>query len=97
MQPKTTKIRRTKRRSRTDWKRVDAMKDSDIDFSDIPELGADFFKNAILWQPREERNERQTDAHIPPRFREATTDVFKVKLPYKEKLDQPRKQKEKPK
>lgn len=39
----------TKRRSRTDWKRIDAMKDSDIDFSDMPELGPDFFANAILW------------------------------------------------
>ena len=26
----------TKRRSRTDWKRIDAMRDEDIDFSDIP-------------------------------------------------------------
>jgi len=25
------------------------MRDEDIDFSDIPEVGADFFKNAILW------------------------------------------------
>jgi uncharacterized protein (DUF4415 family) len=39
----------TKKPSRTDWKRVDAMRDEDIDFSDIPEQGADFFKNAILW------------------------------------------------
>ena len=38
-----------KRQSKTDWKRVDAMQDSDIDFSDSPELGADFFANAILW------------------------------------------------
>jgi uncharacterized protein (DUF4415 family) len=39
----------TKRRSRTDWKRVDALRDEDIDFSDIPEQGPDFFSNAILW------------------------------------------------
>jgi uncharacterized protein (DUF4415 family) len=39
----------TKKRSRTDWKRVDAMRDEDIDYSDIPKLGPDFFKNAILW------------------------------------------------
>ena len=39
----------TKRQSRTDWKRIDAMRDEDIDFSDIPEQGADFFANAILW------------------------------------------------
>ncbi len=39
----------TKRRSRTDWKRIDAMGDADIDFSEIPRLGPEFFKNAILW------------------------------------------------
>lgn len=39
----------TKRQSRTDWKRIDAMRDEDIDYSDIPKLGPDFFKNAILW------------------------------------------------
>jgi uncharacterized protein (DUF4415 family) len=39
----------SKKRSRTDWKRVDALRDSDIDFSDAPELGPDFFANAILW------------------------------------------------
>jgi uncharacterized protein (DUF4415 family) len=35
--------------SRKDWKRIDAMRDEDIDYSDIPKQGADFFKNAILW------------------------------------------------
>jgi uncharacterized protein (DUF4415 family) len=39
----------TKRRSRTDWKRVDALRDSDIDLSEAPELGSDFFARAILW------------------------------------------------
>ena len=39
----------TKRRSRTDWKRVDAMRDVDIDLSDSPELGPEFFANAIIW------------------------------------------------
>jgi uncharacterized protein (DUF4415 family) len=39
----------TKGRSRTDWKRIDAMQDEDIDFSDIPKQGADFFAHAILW------------------------------------------------
>ncbi len=39
----------TKKRSRTDWKRVDALRDEDIDLSDAPELGPDFFANAILW------------------------------------------------
>jgi uncharacterized protein (DUF4415 family) len=43
------KTNNTKRRSRTDWKRVDALRDEDIDFSEMPELGPDFFTRAILW------------------------------------------------
>ena len=39
----------TKQRSMTDWKRIDAMRDDDIDLSDIPEQGPEFFANAILW------------------------------------------------
>lgn len=30
---------------------MNAMRDEDIDYSDIPELGDDFFKNAILRMP----------------------------------------------
>lgn len=43
------KEKNSKRRSRTDWKRIDAMRDEDIDLSDSPELGPDFFANAIFW------------------------------------------------
>ena len=43
------KTNNIKRRSRTDWKRVDALRDEDIDFSEMPELGPDFFAIAILW------------------------------------------------
>lgn len=39
----------TKRRSRTDWKRIDALQDKDIDYSEIPKQGPDFFANAVLW------------------------------------------------
>jgi uncharacterized protein (DUF4415 family) len=39
----------TKRQSKTDWKRIDAMRDEDIDYSDSPKLGPDFFARAILW------------------------------------------------
>ncbi len=38
-----------KKRSRTDWKRVRAMKDREIDFSDSPPLDKEFFKKAVLW------------------------------------------------
>ncbi len=38
-----------RRRSKTDWKKVSALKDSEIDFSDSPPLDKDFFKKAIVW------------------------------------------------
>ena len=43
------KANNTKKRSGTDWKRVDALRDSDIDFSEMPELGPDFFAKATMW------------------------------------------------
>lgn len=38
-----------KRKSKTDWARVDALKGEDIDYSDNPELGEDFFREAVIW------------------------------------------------
>ncbi len=32
--------------SQTDWNRLDALDDDGIDYSDVPELGADFWKKA---------------------------------------------------
>jgi uncharacterized protein (DUF4415 family) len=43
------KVNGTKKRSKTNWKRIDALKDSEIDLSEIPELGPAFFKHAIRW------------------------------------------------
>ena len=37
-----------KKQSKTDWARVDAMRDEDIDYSDIPELDDEFFEKAVL-------------------------------------------------
>ena len=37
-----------KNSSRTDWVRIDAMTDSEIDNSDLPKLNADFFAKAKL-------------------------------------------------
>jgi uncharacterized protein (DUF4415 family) len=42
-------VKSTRRQSRTDWKRIDAMRDEDIDYSDIPKQGPDFFADAIFW------------------------------------------------
>jgi uncharacterized protein (DUF4415 family) len=41
----------TKKRSRTNWVKIDALRDKDIDFSDIPEQGKAFFKRTILRLP----------------------------------------------
>lgn len=41
----------SKRTSRTDWARIDAMKDDEIDTSDIPPLTEEFFKRAKWRDP----------------------------------------------
>ncbi len=38
----------TSRKSRTDWKRVDALKDEKIDFSDTPELTPEMFARSLV-------------------------------------------------
>ena len=38
----------TSRKSQTDWKRVDALKDSKIDLSDTPELAPAMFARAVV-------------------------------------------------
>ncbi len=38
----------TSKKSRTDWKRVDALKDEDIDLSDIPKVSPEMFAKAIV-------------------------------------------------
>lgn len=38
--------------SKTDWNRIDAMSDDDIDTSDIPSLSEEFFAKAQLRMPK---------------------------------------------
>ena len=38
--------------SRTNWAKIDAKRDDEIDFSDIPEQGKAFFKRAVLRLPQ---------------------------------------------
>ena len=38
----------TLEKSQTDWARIDAMIDEDIDYSDIPPITEEMFKNGIL-------------------------------------------------
>ncbi len=59
----------TKRRSTTDWARVDAMPDENIDFSDIPRQGADFFANAIVWAGPKQQITLRLDPDVLKFFR----------------------------
>jgi len=45
------------------------MKDKDIDFSDIPELGPEFFAEATLWQGRKQQITLRLDPDILSFFR----------------------------
>jgi len=40
----------TSRKSRTDWKRVEALEDRKINFSDTPELTPEMFARAVVRQ-----------------------------------------------
>ena len=46
------KAETSKNESRTDWERLEEMPEADIDFSDIPELDADFFRTAKVRMPQ---------------------------------------------
>ncbi len=41
----------SEQRTKSDLRRIDRMKDDDIDYSDIPELDADFFATARVVVP----------------------------------------------
>lgn len=58
-----------KKKSLTDWKRIDAMKDEDIDFSDIPELTPEFFRNAIVWRGTKQQITLRLDPDVLAFFR----------------------------
>src|SRR5438093_13075053 len=45
------KKRTSRKVSRTNWARIDALRDDEIDFSDIPEQGKAFFTRAVLRLP----------------------------------------------
>ncbi|MBN2034677.1 MAG: BrnA antitoxin family protein [Deltaproteobacteria bacterium] len=51
-----------KKQSRTDWVKIKAMKDKDIDVSETPELDDDFFAEATLWPG----NKKQITLRLDP-------------------------------
>ena len=59
----------TSKRSRTDWKRVDAQRDQEIDFSDIAELTPEMFARAVVRRglkpvPRKEQLTIRVDSDV---------------------------------
>jgi uncharacterized protein (DUF4415 family) len=64
----------TKKRSRTNWAKIDALKNNAINFSDISEQGKAFFKRAVLRLP-----EAKTAVTI--RLDRQVLDWFKTKGP----------------
>ena len=63
------KSKSMKRPSRTDWARLEAMTDEEIDTSDIPELTDEFFKKAILWPGTKKQITLRLDPDIITFFR----------------------------
>ena len=59
------------KQSRTDWEKIKAMKDSDIDFSDAPELDDEFFTEAKLWPGKKKQITIRLDPDV--------IDFFKTK------------------
>lgn len=53
-----------KKVSKTDWKRLSAMDDKEIDTSDIPELDDDFFRNAEIKVPSKQPVTLRLDADV---------------------------------
>ena len=59
----------TPRTSQTNWKRVDALQDEDIDFSDNPELTPEMFARAVVRRglrplPRKQQVTLRLDADV---------------------------------
>lgn len=53
-----------KKASNTDWQRLEAMSDDDIDTSDIPELDDEFFSQAELRLPMKKTITIRLDADV---------------------------------
>lgn len=57
------------KRSKTNWARIDALSDNDIDYSESPKLGAEFFKEAIWWPGTKKQITIRLDPDILAYFR----------------------------
>jgi len=58
-----------KKLSKTNWKRIDSMKDNEIDYSDIPEIDEKFFADAVLLRPFKKQLTLRIDADVYDYFK----------------------------
>jgi len=58
------------KQSKTNWDRVDALRDEDIDYSDNPKLTSDFFAKAARWPGNKELISLRLDPDVLAFFRE---------------------------
>ncbi len=57
------------RKSKSNWARVKRMNDEDIDLSETPELGKEFFARAVLWPGRKRQITLRIDPDVLKFFR----------------------------
>ncbi|MGD0007703.1 MAG: BrnA antitoxin family protein [Terriglobia bacterium] len=62
-------VKASRKRSRTDWQRIETMKDRDIDVSDNPELDEQFFREAIWWPGPKQQITLRLDPDVLAFFR----------------------------
>jgi uncharacterized protein (DUF4415 family) len=61
----TMKLGEEQKKSQTDWERLDALKNEDIDYSDIPELDEQFWANAkVVMPPRKKQLTLRIDEDV---------------------------------
>ena len=58
-----------KKLSKTNWQRIDRMKDKDIDYSDIPELDQSFFDKAHMKLPTKKAITIRLDENVVEWFK----------------------------
>ena len=63
-------VNSSRKRSKTNWTKVDSLPDSKIDYSDIPELDARFFRQAIHWPGKKLQITLRLDPDILAFFRQ---------------------------
>ena len=63
-------VNSSKKRSKTNWKKVDSLPESKIDYSDVPELDNRFFRHAIRWPGKKLQITLRLDPDILAFFRQ---------------------------